>query len=406
MAVNSETLDALIAQIYDAALEDELWPSVIHQLAHFVQASDSLMFSLPGAGNHQVTVLSPFTNADADAWNNYASYYWQHDIWMHETKSHGLMQSGAVINSDQLVERRIFRKSEIYRDLLKPKVGGVEVNMGVVVFDDSVSKRSQPFFISLYKKSFEGVFTPQNEKVIHYLLPHLQRALRMRWKLVNEQQMRELREQALEQVSVAVVLLDEMGRLLFANQKAETVLRQEGNPTVMNGILSGIDTYENSMIKHALRQALKGIGRTLRLDNPAPIGTRIATFSPITTRKTEQLYLPTRILVMITEPEKPASGHLGGFAQLYRLTPAETRVLEQLLVKESTQEIAETLQIGIKTLRTQLSALFAKTQTKNQRELVKFYFSHPMAGPMLSIALSAIFRDSISLNLIAQFVIG
>jgi DNA-binding CsgD family transcriptional regulator len=144
----------------------------------------------------------------------------------------------------------------------------------------------------------------------------------------------------------------------------------------------------------------------LRLDNPAPIGTRIATFSPITTRKTEQLYLPTRILVMITEPEKPASGHLGGFAQLYRLTPAETRVLEQLLVKESTQEIAETLQIGIKTLRTQLSALFAKTQTKNQRELVKFYLSHPMTGSMLSIALFAIFRDSISLTLIAQFIIG
>jgi DNA-binding CsgD family transcriptional regulator len=55
-----------------------------------------------------------------------------------------------------------------------------------------------------------------------------------------------------------------------------------------------------------------------------------------------------------------------------------------LLVKESTQEIAETLQISIKTLRTQLSALFAKTQTKNQRELVKYYLSHPMAGPMPS----------------------
>jgi DNA-binding CsgD family transcriptional regulator len=75
---------------------------------------------------------------------------------------------------------------------------------------------------------------------------------------------------------------------------------------------------------------------------------------------------------------------VGGFAQLYRLTPAETRVLEQLLLKESTQEIAEALQIGIKTLRTQLSALFAKTQTKNQRELVKFYLSHPMTRPISS----------------------
>jgi DNA-binding CsgD family transcriptional regulator len=74
-------------------------------------------------------------------------------------------------------------------------------------------------------------------------------------------------------------------------------------------------------------------------------------------------------------------GNLGGFAKLYRLTSAETRVLEQLLVKENTQEIAEALQISIKTLHTQLSALFAKTQTKNQRELVKYYLSHPTTGP-------------------------
>lgn len=84
-------------------------------------------------------------------------------------------------------------------------------------------------------------------------------------------------------------------------------------------------------------------------------------------------------MVLIAELGRP-TGNLESFAKLYRLTPAEIRVLKQLLIHENTRDIAEALHVSMKTLRTQLSALFAKTQTKNQRELVKFYLSHPMGN--------------------------
>lgn len=378
MSIDDEKLDTLIQRIYDAALDDMLWSSVIHELALLIQAVDSLFFS-PRSATNQAFMLSPLANADISAWQHFADYYWQHDVWAIGAKNQGQIQTGSVFHGDQFIDRHKFRETEIYCDLLKPMLNGVEVIMGVVVFDESTLKQSPPLFLSLYKGPFAEAFNQQDERLVRHLLPHLQRALRIRWKLAGEQQMRELREQALEQVAAAVILLDTTGRLLFANQKAEWLLRQSGNPTVINGCLCGLDAYENNAIKYALRQAREGIGSTLRLGNAPPIGTRIATFSPITETRSEQLPIPTtRIMVMITEPDKPDPGDLSSFAQLYRLTVAETRVLKHLLQQQSPHEIAETLHVGIKTVRTQLSALFAKTHTKNQRELIQFCLSHPM----------------------------
>lgn len=88
--------------------------------------------------------------------------------------------------------------------------------------------------------------------------------------------------------------------------------------------------------------------------------------------------MPTRIMVMITQPDKPAYGDLDGFARLYHLGAAETRVLKHLLQQQTPHEIADALCVSINTVRTQLKALFAKTRTKNQRELIQFCLSHPM----------------------------
>jgi DNA-binding CsgD family transcriptional regulator len=104
-----------------------------------------------------------------------------------------------------------------------------------------------------------------------------------------------------------------------------------------------------------------------------------ATFSPLRLANPNAPAAP-RILVPIATPDQASTDGLPRFARLYRLTPAETRVLQYLLEQRNTQEIAETLTIGIKTLRTHLSNLFAKTGTATQRELVRFFPAHPAVG--------------------------
>jgi DNA-binding CsgD family transcriptional regulator/PAS domain-containing protein len=388
MSVDDENLNTLIQQIYDAALDDALWPPLIDELALLINAPASLFYSPRSAENSETFALSPCQHADMDAWDDYESYFWQHDVWARDAREKGLMQHGAILHGDQIIERRTFRQTEFYCDLLKPKQAGMEVLMSAILFDESTPEQSPPMHLSFFKMAFADAFSQQDERLIRHVLPHLQRALRIRWKLACERQRCQLHEQALDQIAAAVILLDDAGRLLFANRKAEWLLRQGGNPTVIKGCLCGLDAYENNAIKRALCQARAGIGTTIRLDNAASVGTRVATFSPITAAKSEQLPAATRIIVMLTEPDKPDPGDLGAFARIYRLTAAETRVLKHLLQQQSPHEIAETLHISIKTVRTQLSALYAKTHVKNQRELIGFCLSHPMIGHGQSPALA------------------
>jgi DNA-binding CsgD family transcriptional regulator len=73
------------------------------------------------------------------------------------------------------------------------------------------------------------------------------------------------------------------------------------------------------------------------------------------------------------KPEATQAGNatLQTFATRHRLTPAELRVLQGLLHDRAPKQIATEQSVSIKTVRTQLSRLYAKTGTRNQRELVR-----------------------------------
>jgi DNA-binding CsgD family transcriptional regulator/PAS domain-containing protein len=376
MCFDNEKVNSLIQMIYDAALEDTLWPSVIHELALLVNAEDSLLFSPYLVENNPLSplsVLSPYDHADINSWNAYSSYFWQSNVWEQGYRKMGMQTSGCIIQGDQVIERSAFRQTEMYCDFLKPMHSGMGVNLVAILFDESTSDQSPQMQLSLCKPSFAEAFTQQDEHLLLHLIPHLQRALRIRWKMANEQQIRQLREQALDQMANPILLLDAAGRIIYANFKAELLLRKVGNPTVIHGQLCSLNAYENNTIKEALRLALTGVGSTLRFDNNSPC---IATFSPITVTRGEYLNTSGRVMVIFDELNKPTHENLEGFAKLYKLTTAETRVLNQILQSQSTKEITESLKISMTTLRTQLRALFIKTQTKNQRELIQFCLSH------------------------------
>jgi DNA-binding NarL/FixJ family response regulator len=56
--------------------------------------------------------------------------------------------------------------------------------------------------------------------------------------------------------------------------------------------------------------------------------------------------------------------------RFFELTPAETRLAQALTCGESLEEVAERLNVKMTTARTQLAAIFAKTSTNRQAQLV------------------------------------
>lgn len=375
MLLDHEKLNALILRIYDAALDDEQWSLLIRDLTRLFNAEDSILFGSPDIGNDRMLVLSPMINADINAPAAYESYFWKHDIWKAGAAQHGLAHRGAIFHGDQFIERNAFRNTEIYRDFFKPMMNGTGVVLTAVI-EEATREQPMPLVLSFYKSLSAESFTQQDEQLIRKLIPHFQRSLAIRRRLLEEQQMRQLRELALDKSKDAIILLDVTGQVLFVNQYAERLLRH-GTLSIRNDRLTSSISSEHRMLMAALRNAREGIGGALQFGGHNQI-TRMAMLSPISPARGEILGASTRIMMIIYDPDRTnPGGNLEVFAKLYQLTAAETRILKNLLLQQTTAEIAQVLHISIHTLRTHLKSLFAKTNTKNQRELVNLCRSHP-----------------------------
>jgi DNA-binding CsgD family transcriptional regulator/PAS domain-containing protein len=366
----------LIGAIYDAAMDDALWTQAINRIMEHVGAHESALFSVHmGLGDYVPLLLNQ--SSPEDVWNLYWAYYWQRDVWAQRIQATGQVREGGIVHGDRLIERREFRRTEIHADYAKPN--GVEVMMHALLFNGQTPGDHPMMALNLYRPPQAEAFSQEDEVFLRPLIPHLQRALRIRWQMAMQKEERGLREAALDRMTQAVALLDENGHVLFANRRAEGMFREGKGPVAVNRRFTAAHARGAGAIQEGLRRACLGIGGSLRLENPTTGRQWVVTFSPLRIPRLD-LTQGARILALIAEPDQPSAEGLPHFAKLYGLTPAETRTLEQLLQRESTQDIANALQISIKTLRTHLSALFAKTATSGQRELVRFYLAHPLVG--------------------------
>ncbi|MGI9212403.1 MAG: helix-turn-helix transcriptional regulator [Methylococcaceae bacterium] len=376
MSKSRRNWNELVGAIYDAALDDALWTPAIGGIMELVGASQSMLFSpAVNPATSQPFLLNQ--HIQPDLWNLYTQHYWRYDIWSQRAIQANLFSQGACARGEALVSREELRRTEVYQDCLR--LMDVEVFLSNVLFDDSKPELAPRTHLTLFRSVGTADFGQHDERFIRRLSPHLQRALRIRQQMGHHHETCILREAALDQMTQAILLLDDKGRVLYANRHAEAIFREGCGPIVVNHRLTAATPNSAARLKEALAQAALNIGSNVRLENPARQRQWILTFSPL------RIIHPgtpsaAKILALISTPERTASEGLPLFAQTYRLTPAETRVLQCLLEQQSTHDIAEVLTISINTLRTHLKNLFAKTCTANQRELVRFFLSHPAIG--------------------------
>lgn len=370
MSGNPPDWHELIGAIYDAALDDALWTPAIGQVMEQVGASQSILFSpIVDAQASRPLILN--RHIPDDYWELYKAHYWQCDVWTPLVMEAERQGHRGVVHGDRLMHRAKFRRTEYFQDYLRPL--GIEAMLGATVLDGLASHSPPRTQLGLFRAPGAESFGEREERLFGDLLPHLQRALAIRWRMAECHETRLLQEAALDRMAQAVALLDERGRLLFANRRAEAIFRAGEGFTVVNGRVAVAGVHDSGSLREALRRAVSGVGSTLRLQPPGQPAW-VATFSPL---RVPGSATGARILMLMASPGRPAADGLPAFAALYRLTPAETRVLAHLLEQASTQDIAAALHISIKTLRIHLSNLFAKTGTANQRELLRFYLGHP-----------------------------
>ena len=194
--------------------------------------------------------------------------------------------------------------------------------------------------------------------------------------LGNLEAERRIVSEALDAVPLAVTVVDRNGTIRFANRLAEQMLDMKDGLLILQGRLTAARSSENSQ----LRERILDVAGSARNAAPSPwaamrIEREHGTAWLISIAPLGHLgQAPTTgdmAIVMITDPNMPMKPSTSMLRQLHGLTYAEADILGRLTVGARLIDIAEELGISVETVRTHLKAIFTKTGTSRQADLVR-----------------------------------
>lgn len=83
------------------------------------------------------------------------------------------------------------------------------------------------------------------------------------------------------------------------------------------------------------------------------------------------------LLLLVSDPEKPANFPDDALRALYDLTPAETEIANGLLMGYSPEEISCLRRVSTGTVRQQIKSMLNKTATGRQSDMVRLFMTLP-----------------------------
>jgi len=369
----------VIPRLYDAAVEPAGWSGALEAAAELLQAAAVLLQCGPPSAGLVRIIASSGLSADL-----VAAYNRDH-IGGDELLQEALVRpAGMLISSRLALDDTAFERSCVYRNLLRPA--------GLLEMAGTAFVKEPDLFAGVWMARGAGspAFSETEYQLLRQLLPHMERAVTVRNRVAQAEQLAELTAGAFDRVAMGVVLLDALGRPLLTNREARHIGADDDGFAILKDGPAAARHDDTTTLRAAIRKAGGADGST---SGPAGKALRLARPSGRSDYQVVVLPLPRRCqpadaggvvaVLFVTDPERSHSpiDHLVG--DLFGLTEAEVRLVMQLLGGSSLTDAAETLGLSRNTVHSQLSSVFRKTGTRRQSELVKLVLQAlaPVRGP-------------------------
>ncbi len=352
--MNGEAYDELVSLIYECVLDESAWMRLLERLSAVTGRRDGTLLFWD-RGNGRAPRTSSVGLCSVDLQRDYDDHYGvidpsQHFMamrpvgsWYFDIEEYGLSQ---------------VMRDPFYQDFLRSH--GLKFTSSIKLYE----RDGAGAYLSLLTALDAPIPDDRQQALLRRLSTHLLQAAQMSSKVQRLELDVTHRQLLLEQSATAQWLVNGDGRVLYCNGAAERRMSIAGFPLREHqGRLVCAQEGLSRLLRAACGKAGNGRAGWLRLSG---VGGELL----VTPLRSE-----SRLRLDIAQPLALVA-LLGGqsraelLVELFACTPAEVRLADLVTRGMSPEDCASHLGVSINTVRSQLRALFRKTDTERQGELV------------------------------------
>jgi len=368
----------LIGTIYEAAMDMDAWPRLLQQLTNNMHAGAAI-FRVSDVISDKVHL--GLTHGHEDSYlNAYRDYYIKDDPYRPALKRH---PAGVFYPGQAALPYEELEKLELFELLMS---SGLYYTLGGFAMRDG----SLAYQLVVQRGKKDGDFCQEEIDRFNRLIPHLQRAFRINQHIAALKHQKEIAETSLDQLSTGVILIDEEGRAIHLNKKAEKILAAREGLCMVSGRLTASGLQDGSRLRQLIRSAIgKASDKTIVLSGAMclmpesgegqPLSILVTPLNSRNQERLEFLHKSACAAIFIGSPAHSGEPDVDVIRMLYGFTGAEARLAAALARGYSLNEISERFRISCHTARSHLKAIFEKTGTNRQAELVNLILTSPAA---------------------------
>ena len=362
--------DGVIERIYEAVSEVDKWGDALHATAEFCEADAMLLVGGNLSGGDPSVIES--TGFKTEVLDSYTKNHLKDDELVRESMAGPV---GMVISSAHERKGWDFYDTTMYRRLLWPC--GLHSLAGTAVIN------APKVYASLWMGRNEGPgnFAPHNLQRLSELVPHFGRAMAVHHRLRRAEMQARLATGAFDRFSVGVVLLDVDGDPILANREAVRIALRRDGFVFRDRCLAAESPTDSKRLRELIRQVGQssapqepsrfGCGGAIRITRPSGQSDYHVVVMPLPRRCQPGDANGAAAVLFITDPDKMQNPVDFLFGDLYDLTDAESRLVCELMDGRGLTAAAESLGLSRNTVHSQLAAVFQKTGTRRQGELLR-----------------------------------
>lgn len=366
----------LIDAAYASAADRARWPAFLDSVSEKLGGPSTIYRWAKAAPDDNLPLFHNFGEHGLA----YEAHYRHHNVWVTDAAN----VRSSIIPSEQITSVGALERTEFYNDWMRPQ--GLRHGVSCQLTD----RHGLAYSLGVIRGAARAEFGRDDQRLLSAAMPHIQRALELGYELERLDLHVGGVLQAFTALGMGALTVDALGQIIYANAAADRLLSTTAALSVRSRRLSAVRETLDGPLRRAIagatgegrrRRGRTGAVLTIPRHDAPPLTLSV---SPLQDEHQVGLGYEPLALLILSDPLDAAPGDAGALAAAYGLTPAEAALAAALMDGETLAAYARRVGLALPTVKTQLSAVFAKVGVNRQADLMRVLTTNRALGMPIS----------------------